>query len=216
MCAEDLHRMTFRNEVKRTHCRRYLYDQGLRKGFLSKSLEVQTKDKQLIILCSVKDMTKSTNKTGIKIIFAIFRSTYKYLEYISTIYKSARNTNRKMGKGYKQEIHKSTNMPRNAKWIYSEILPCTHQNEYKCLANRKVDNTECYQGCTETENPQGPLWGIKLLPPCRQTICQDSLRERTPIYGPASPYLALYSRCKELHVHEVTWMGFECSVRKKM
>ena len=123
MCAKDLQDDISKMKWK-GHIVGYLYDWELGKGFLSKAHNVQTKDK-LIIFWSVKDTTVNKHDS-MEVIFSIFRSAYKYLEYISNIRISARNTNRSMGKGYEQEFHKSTNLQRNAKWIYSEILPCTH------------------------------------------------------------------------------------------
>lgn len=58
MCAKDLQDDISKMKTKTG----YLYDQGLGKDFLSKALEVQTKDKQLIVFWSVKDLTDQVKK----------------------------------------------------------------------------------------------------------------------------------------------------------
>lgn len=49
MCAKDLHVDISKMKWKGHIVGGYLYDRGLGKGFLSKALKGQTKDKQLII-----------------------------------------------------------------------------------------------------------------------------------------------------------------------
>ena len=170
MCARDLLGDISKMKVKRTHCRRLSLWPGIRGSLLEPSSQGTNQRQTADIFLVSEGQDRQSQQTCQA--WRYYLASFDPHINTWTIDKSARNTNRRMGKGYEQKIHRSACVQRNAKRIHRKTWPCTHQSGYECLENRKVDYTERWQGYTGAKDPPEPLWGINPAQP----LCQNNLQ----------------------------------------